>query len=122
MSRPPIGPPGNAPIRRPSIAARVAFAPQAPWTDPPGCRGRCLWAPWCGPCRAVAPAVEAAAREFAGKLKVVKVDVDQAPGISARFRVQGIPALLLLRDGQPIARQVGAVPVNRLLDWVQEHL
>lgn len=81
-----------------------------------------LWAPWCGPCRTVAPAVEAAAREFAGKLKVVKVDVDQAPGISARFRVQGIPALLLLRDGQPIARQVGAVPVNRLLDWVQEHL
>lgn len=81
-----------------------------------------LWAPWCGPCRAVAPAVERAATEFAGRLKVVKVNVDEAPGVSSRFRVQGIPALFLLRDGQPIAEQVGAVPADRLLDWVREHL
>lgn len=81
-----------------------------------------LWAPWCGPCRAVAPAVEAAAAEFAGDLKVVKVNVDEAPAVAARFRVQGIPALLLLRDGKVVARQVGAIPVNRLLDWVQGNL
>lgn len=81
-----------------------------------------LWAPWCGPCRAVAPAVAAASSEFAGKLKVVKVNVDEAPAVASRFKVKGIPALLLLRDGKVIDRQVGAIPANRLLDWVQTHL
>ena len=78
-----------------------------------------LWAPWCGPCRIVAPGVERAAREFAGKLKVVKVNVDDAPGVSVRFGVQGIPTLLVLRDGEPIARQVGALPADRLVAWVR---
>jgi len=78
-----------------------------------------LWAPWCGPCRMVAPGVERAANEFAGKLKVVKVNVDDAPGVSARFGVQGIPTLLVLRDGEPIARQVGALPADRLVAWVR---
>lgn len=78
-----------------------------------------LWAPWCGPCRLVSPAVERAGVELAGRLKVVKVNVDEAPGVSARFEVQGIPTLLVLRDGQPVARQVGALPADRLLDWVR---
>jgi thioredoxin 2 len=78
-----------------------------------------LWAPWCGPCRIVAPGVERAAAELAGRLKVVKVNVDEAPGVSARFGVQGIPTLLLLRDGTPIARQVGALPSDELLAWVR---
>ena len=78
-----------------------------------------LWAPWCGPCRMVAPGVERAASEFAGKLKVVMVNVDEAPGVSARFGVQGIPTLLVLRDGEPIARQVGALPADRLVAWVR---
>jgi thioredoxin 2 len=77
-----------------------------------------LWAPWCGPCRTVAPAVERAAQDLAGRLKVVKVNVDQAPGISAGFGVQGIPTMLLLRDGDVIARQVGALPERQLLAWV----
>ena len=81
-----------------------------------------LWAPWCGPCRMVAPGVERAARELAGRLKVVKVNVDEAPGISARFGVQGIPTLLLLRDGKVVDRQVGALPEARLLTWVQRAL
>jgi thioredoxin 2 len=81
-----------------------------------------LWAPWCGPCRMVAPAVERSSREFAGRLKVVKVNVDQAPGISARLGVQGVPTLLLLRQGQVIARQVGALPESHLLAWVQSSL
>ena len=79
-----------------------------------------LWAPWCGPCRTIAPGVERASVELAGKLKVVKVNVDEAPGVSARFGVQGIPTLLVLRDGSPIARQVGALPPDRLLRWVRE--
>ena len=78
-----------------------------------------LWAPWCGPCRMIAPGVERAAAELAGDLKVVKVNVDDAPAVSARFSVQGIPTLLVLRDGQPIARQVGALPPDQLLAWVR---
>lgn len=78
-----------------------------------------LWAPWCGPCRVVAPGVERASRELAGRLKVVKVDVDRAPAVSARFGVQGIPMLLVLRDGRPVAQQVGAIPPDRLVEWVR---
>lgn len=78
-----------------------------------------LWAPWCGPCKMVAPGVERASVDLAGRLKVVKVNVDEAPGISARFGVQGIPTLLILRDGQPVARQVGALPADRLVAWVR---
>jgi thioredoxin 2 len=78
-----------------------------------------LWAPWCGPCRFVGPILEQLAHEHAGRLKVIKVNVDDAPGVSARFGVQGIPTLLLLRDGEPIARQVGALPADQLVAWVR---
>jgi thioredoxin 2 len=78
-----------------------------------------LWAPWCGPCRLVAAGVERAAAEFAGQLKVVKVDVDEAPGVSARLAVQSIPTLLVLRDSAPVARQVGALPAAQLLSWLR---
>jgi thioredoxin 2 len=78
-----------------------------------------LWAPWCGPCRIVEPGVERVAHELAGRLKVVKVNVDEAPGVSARFGVQGIPTLLVLRDGAPVARQVGALPADRLVAWMR---
>lgn len=78
-----------------------------------------LWAPWCGPCRLVAPGVQRAAEELAGRLKVVKVNVDEAPGVSARYGVQGIPTLLVLRDGDIAARQVGALPPDRLLAWAR---
>lgn len=78
-----------------------------------------LWAPWCGPCRTIAPGVVRASEELAGRLKVVKVDVDVAPDVSARFAVQGIPTLLVLRDGRVIARQVGALPPDRLVAWVR---
>jgi thioredoxin 2 len=79
-----------------------------------------LWAPWCGPCRVVAPGVEQAARELAGRLKAVKVNVDEAPGVAERFGVRGIPTLLILRQGREVARQVGAVPPPALLRWVEE--
>jgi thioredoxin 2 len=79
-----------------------------------------LWAPWCGPCRVVEPGVEQAASSLAGRLKVVKVNVDQAPRTAGRLGVQGIPTLLLLRDGREVARQVGAVPPPALLRWAEE--
>ncbi|MDP8971537.1 MAG: thioredoxin [Actinomycetota bacterium] len=79
-----------------------------------------LWAPWCGPCRVVAPGVEQAARRLAGRLKAVKVNVDEAPQVAARLGVQGIPTLLILRDDRVVARQVGAVPPDALVRWAEE--
>lgn len=79
-----------------------------------------LWATWCGPCRRVSPALEQVARELAGKIKLVKVDVDQAPRLSQRFQVQAVPTLLLLDQGEVIARQAGAAPANVLRQWVEE--
>jgi len=77
-----------------------------------------LWAPWCGPCRVVGPVLERLAGEFAGRCKVVKVNVDEAPGISTRFGVQGVPTLVAMRAGREVARQVGAAPESRLREWI----
>jgi thioredoxin 2 len=79
-----------------------------------------LWAPWCGPCRVVAPGVEQAAQELAGRLKVVKVNVDEAPRVAERFGVRGIPTLLVLRQDREVDRQVGAVPPPALVRWAEE--
>lgn len=81
-----------------------------------------LWAPWCGPCRMVAPGVEAAAHEFAGRFKAVKVNVDDNPAISSRFRVQGIPALFVLQDGEIVAEHVGALGPDALHAWITPHV
>jgi thioredoxin 2 len=77
-----------------------------------------FWAPWCGPCRMVSPAVERLAEANPGQLKVVKLNVDEAPEIGARYGVQGIPLLLLMRDGQAVDRLVGAVPEPQIREWV----
>jgi thioredoxin 2 len=81
-----------------------------------------LWAPWCGPCRMVSPLVERMGQEHAGRLKVVKLNVDEAPAVAARFGVQGIPLLLVLRDGAEIDRLVGAVPLPKLRSWLEPQL
>ncbi|MCI4674487.1 thioredoxin [Candidatus Mycolicibacterium alkanivorans] len=81
-----------------------------------------LWAPWCGPCRMVSPALEQLATERAGSLKLVKVNVDKAPQISQRFEVQAVPTLLITRDGEVLARRAGAAPVAALRMWVDDTL
>jgi thioredoxin 2 len=81
-----------------------------------------LWAPWCGPCRMVSPALEQLAKSFAGKVKLVKVNVDEAPQVAGRFGVQGIPTLLLLRGGEVVSRQVGAAPEHALRAWLDQAL
>ena len=81
-----------------------------------------LWAPWCGPCRMVAPGVERAAQTLAGRLKAVKVNVDEAPGVAARFGAQSIPTLLVLDRGRVLARQVGAVAPDALVRWTETAL
>jgi thioredoxin 2 len=81
-----------------------------------------MWAAWCMPCRIVAPGVEEAARTFAGRLKVVKVDVEKAQRTAERFQARSIPMLLVFDQGEEVARQVGAVPPPALLRWVEEAL
>lgn len=81
-----------------------------------------VWAAWCGPCRQVAPVVEQLSRDFAGRLKVVKVDADRSPEVSRRHRVTGIPTLLLYADGGEVDRRVGALPAAQLRAWVEEAL
>ena len=77
-----------------------------------------VWAPWCGPCRTVAPAVAETAVRLAGTLKVVKLNADDAPIASGSLGIQGIPTLVVFHDGQEVARQVGALPAAALSSWV----
>ncbi len=78
-----------------------------------------LWAPWCGPCKAIAPTVEALAGEYAGKLKVVKLNVDDNPKTPANYNVRGIPNLILFKAGEVQEQIVGAVPRSRLEAAIQ---
>jgi thioredoxin 2 len=73
-----------------------------------------LWAPWCGPCRFVGPILEQLSRELAGRLKVVKVNVDENPRLAARFDARSIPTLIVIRDGRVVDRIVGALPKSDL--------
>jgi thioredoxin 2 len=81
-----------------------------------------VWAPWCGPCRMVAPVVEALARERAGRLKVAKVNSDLAPRIAARHGIVSIPTLLVYANGREVGRVVGARPAPELRRWVDDTL
>jgi thioredoxin 2 len=81
-----------------------------------------FWAPWCGPCRMVSPALEQIANERAGRLKLVKVNTDEAPTLSQRFGIRGIPTLVMLVHGREIARSVGAQPAAALRSWVDGQL
>jgi thioredoxin 1 len=78
-----------------------------------------FWAVWCGPCKAIAPVVEELAGEYEGKMKVMKLDVDENPRTPTTYGVQSIPTLLIFKDGRPAERIVGAVPKKLLVDKIQ---
>jgi len=78
-----------------------------------------MWAPWCGPCRQVAPVVEQLATELAGRMRVAKLNVDENPVTSARFQIQSIPALLVFKGGLEVDRIVGAQPKSEILRRVE---
>ncbi|MBI2889345.1 MAG: thioredoxin [Nitrospirae bacterium] len=81
-----------------------------------------FWAEWCGPCKAVAPVVQEVATEYSGKLKVVKVNVDDNPGTPSKYQVMGIPTLMLFKGGKPVNQIVGAVPKSRIVQLLQGNL
>lgn len=81
-----------------------------------------FWAPWCGPCKMIAPALDQLAGEYAGKAKIVKVDVDQNPATAMKFHVRSIPMLLVFKDGQIHGQQVGAVGKAQLAQLIDKAL
>ena len=81
-----------------------------------------LWAPWCGPCRVLSPVLESLARSYAGRLKLVKVNVDAAPQLSRRFEVRGVPTLAVVDKGRLVSRQTGAAPEPALRAWLDQAL
>ena len=81
-----------------------------------------FWAPWCGPCRMVAPVVEEIANDLAVKLKVVKVNTDENSGISSQYGIRSIPTLGIFKDGKLVDAVIGAVPKSHLVDKINPHL
>lgn len=81
-----------------------------------------FWAPWCGPCRMVAPVVESLAGEYEGRLSVVKVNTDENPNTARQFHISGIPTLLLFKEGKVVDQIVGAVPKSQLQGMIDKHL
>ena len=78
-----------------------------------------VWAPWCGPCHAMAPAYEAATRELEPAFRLLKLNSEAEPTAATRLHVQGIPTLILFRDGREVARAAGAMPENRIVAWAR---
>lgn len=81
-----------------------------------------FWAVWCGPCKMIAPVVEELAKEYDGKLKVGKLDVDNNPEVSMKFGIRSIPTLMVFKGGKVVEQIIGAVPKRNLVDKVLQHI
>jgi thioredoxin 1 len=81
-----------------------------------------FWAEWCGPCRALAPTVEAVAQSWADRAQVVKLNVDASPAVTARYSVRAIPTLILFKDGEEVERLLGAVSRTEITRKVDQHI
>ncbi|BFQ93967.1 thioredoxin TrxA [Gallibacterium anatis] len=81
-----------------------------------------LWAPWCGPCKMIAPVLDDLAEEFDGKVKIVKINIDENQQTPAQLGVRSIPTLIIFKNGQPVATQVGAVPKAQLAAFINNAL
>lgn len=81
-----------------------------------------FWAGWCAPCKAIAPVLEDLANQYEGKVKIVKVDVTSCEGTAVNYNIRNIPALLLFKNGEVVATQVGAVPRSKLVDFIDTNI
>lgn len=81
-----------------------------------------FWAPWCGPCKMIAPIIDQLSDELEGKMKIAKVNVDESPQLAGRFNVMSIPTMLIFKGGQPVDQMVGAMPKDKLLAKLNAHL
>jgi thioredoxin 1 len=78
-----------------------------------------FWAEWCGPCKMIAPALEELSTSLDGKVKVAKINIDENPQTPKKYGVRGIPTLMLFKDGQVAATKIGALPKNKLQEWIE---
>lgn len=81
-----------------------------------------FWAEWCGPCKQLSPLVDEIAAEMAGKMKVVKVNIDESPEAPTKYGVRGIPTLMIFRDGQVVDTRVGGMPKSQLTEWISSRV
>ncbi|WP_221792113.1 thioredoxin [Aquisediminimonas sediminicola] len=81
-----------------------------------------FWAEWCGPCKMIAPALEELSAELAGKVVIAKINIDDNPEAASKFGVRSIPTMILFKDGQPLATQVGAAPKSHLKNWIETQI
>jgi thioredoxin 1 len=79
-----------------------------------------FWAEWCGPCKQIAPALEQISEELAGSVTIAKVNIEESPTVPSRYGVRGIPTMMLFRDGQMASMKVGAMPKQKILEWLLE--
>ncbi|MBT8473118.1 MAG: thioredoxin [Marinicaulis sp.] len=81
-----------------------------------------FWAEWCGPCKQIGPALEELSDEFAGKLKIVKINIDENPETPGKYGVRGIPTLMIFKDGELVATETGAKPKGQISAWIEAAL
>lgn len=81
-----------------------------------------FWAEWCGPCRMIAPILEEVSKEMDGKIRIVKINIDQNPNVPAQFGVRSIPTLTLFKAGQAVSTKVGVLPKGKIVEWIQSSI